>query len=240
MSSRLARTCCGFTLLELTIAMTFVAVLVGGIALSISTCLNVWRKAQETAETNQEARAILELLARDVRGAYLGLHRTGGYFIGGSGANMDAPGENRELLEFSTESSSMARAALLPEPAVPERLGELQPTGLPVTDFVAVRYEMRERTLDAPEGLYRFTWVAPAAEWLEQKRSVSEAVSAEMISPAVTGVRLRYFDGQGWLSSWMTTEDNLRLPGAVAMELRLLDARENEHVYRTVVPIASR
>lgn len=189
---------------------------------------------------NQEARAILEVLARDVRGAYLGLHRTGGYFIGGSGANRDASEGDRELLEFSTESSSMGRAALLPELAMPEPLDEPKQTGPPVTDFVAVRYEMRERTLDRPEGLYRFTWVAPAAEWLEVKRSVSDAVSAEMISPAVTSVRLRYFDGEGWLSSWTTSEDNLRLPEAVAVELSLLDTRENEHVYRTVVAIASR
>ncbi len=220
--------------------MTFVAVLVSGIALSISTCLNVWRRAEEMAEMNQEARAILELLSRDVRGAYLGLHRTGGYFIGGSGANIDALEGDRELLEFSTESSSIGRAALLPELGMPDPLAEPQQTGPPVTDFVAVRYEMRERTLDTPEGLYRFTWVAPAAEWLEQKRSVSNAVSAEMISAAVTGLSLRYFDGEGWLSSWTTAEDNRRLPEAVAVELRLLDTRESEHVYRTVIHIASR
>ena len=236
LSSRSGRASRGFTLLELTIAMTFVAVLVSGITLSISTCLNVWQRAQETAELNQDARAILEVLSRDVRGAYLGLYRRSGYFLGAAPEDEDALTTSGNLLEFTTESSSITRAALLPEA---ERLEGLQEIGPPVTDFVAVRYELRPDTSTSRGGLYRVTWVVPIAEWVEEQPPESDAVSTELISESVVGFTLRYFDGEAWVEEWITSEGNLRLPGAVAVELTLLDPRENEHVYQSIVPVSS-
>ncbi len=226
----------GFTLLELTIAMTFVVVLVSGITLSISTCLKVWQRAQETADLNQDARAILEVLSRDVRGAYLGLHRRAGYFLGGATEEADSLTGRSGLMEFTTESSTMTRAALLPKE---ERSEDLQEIGPPVTDFVAVRYELRRDTGTSRGGLYRVTWVVPIAEWIEEQPPESAAVSIELISEAVVGFAMRYYDGEAWLDDWTTAEDNFRLPGAVAVELTLLDPRDNEHVYQSIIPISS-
>ena len=236
LSSRGAGASRGFTLLELTIAMTFVAVLVSGITLSISACLKVWQRSQETAELNQDARAILEVLSRDVRGAYLGLYRRSGYFLGGAPEDEDPLMGRSDLMEFTTESSAITQAALLPQE---ERVEDLQEVSSPVTDFVAVRYELRRDTGTSRGGLYRVTWVAPIAEWLEEQPAESTAVSVELISESVMGFTLRYFDGEAWLEDWATTEDNLRLPAAVAMELTLLDAHDNEHVYQTIIPISS-
>lgn len=226
----------GFTLLELTIAMTFVVVLVSGITLSISTCLKVWQRSQETAELNQEARAILEVLSRDVRGSYLGLNRRAGYFLGGRPQEAELEGAGEDVLEFTTESSAMTRAALLP---AEERTDDVQELGPPVTDFVAVRYEMRSDVDTALDGLYRTTWVAPIAEWLDAQPSESDAVSFELISDSVVGFTVAYYDGESWLQDWATTEENLRLPAAVAVELTLLDARENEHVYQSIIQVPS-
>jgi len=216
--------------------MTFVAVLVSGITLSISTCLKVWERAQETADLNQDARAILEVLSRDIRGSYLGLHRRAGYFLGGARGEGEALPSPGDVLEFTTESSSIIQAALLPEA---DRLQDLQEVGPPVTDFVAVRYELREETAASRAGLYRVTWVAPTAEWIENRRPESEAVSVELISESVVDLALRYFDGEAWGDGWQTTEENLRLPSAVALELKLRDARDNEHVYQSIVPVPS-
>ena len=216
--------------------MTFVAVLVSGITLSISTCLKVWQRAQETAELNQDARAILEVLSRDVRGAYLGLYRRAGYFLGGAPEDEDSLAGSGNLMEFTTESSAITQAALLPEE---ERVADLQEIGPPVTDFVAVRYELRQDTGTSRGGLYRVTWVAPIAEWLEEQPPESAAVSVELISESVVGFTMRYFDGESWVEDWTTSEGNLRLPGAAAVELTLLDARDNEHVYQSIIPISS-
>jgi len=221
--------------------MTFVVVLVAGITLSISTCLNVWRRSQESAELNQEARAVSEVLSRDIRGAYLGLNRSSGYFLGTAGTEAQQTladtglGEG-ELLEFCTESSAMTRLALMPREESDPNTEEERPL---TSDFVAVRYVMHDPTQDEPGGLWRLTWVAPRPEWLDEPPPIEEAVSIEPISESVVGLRLEYYDGESWLSDWRTSEQGNRLPKAVAVEMRLLDSREKEHVYQSVIPVPS-
>ena len=216
----------GFTLLELSIAMVFVGILVTGITLSISTCLKVWTRSEETSALNQEARASFEVLARDIRGAYLGLDRREGYFITGRDETESYSSSGNVIAEFTTESSSLSRAVLLPEEKWAEMVPEL---GDPLTDFVAVRYELREITDEGPPGLYRLTWVAPQADWTEVAPVEEDAVARELISSAVTELKLLYYDGEEWLSGWQTAEDSTELPVAVALELTLIDAEENEH-----------
>ncbi len=232
--SRPSRARQGFTLLEMTIAMSFVALLAAGITLSISTCLNVWKRSAEAADLHQEARALIELLSRDIRGAYLGLEKTAGYLIG-------VPAQSGEdavdTLIMCTESSSLSRTALLPEEMQIEWHPESHPL---VTDYVAVRYEQMARKDGGPQGLYRTASVAPNAisgaglEW-----QIGEP-SPELISTSVTGLQLRYFDGQDWLDAWETTEQDLRLPWAISIQLTLRDARQRDHVYQTIIPVPNR
>lgn len=229
----------GFTLLELTIAMMFVVILVSGITLTISTCLNVWERSQEMADLNQEARAITEIISRDMRGAYLGLERTAGYFVSG-GAQ---PGQltQGELVEFTTESSEITKAALLP-PSLQAEEEEEEQIGPPISDYVAVRYQFLEGTSGRPAGLYRMSWVAPRAEWATEPPPQNEASSIEYLSSSVRNLSLRYFDAQsqGWSDGWITDEQNRRLPSAVSVELTLEDARQNEHVYQSIIPLPMR
>ncbi len=213
--------------------MTFVAVLIGGITLSISTCLKVWDRSRETADLNQEARAAIEVLSRDIRGAYLGRQRQGGYFLAGGGTDNDSTGMT---LEFTTESSTVTRAALMPELHRGEASEQIGP---PATDFVAVRYELQEGSATDRSGLYRTSWLVPEAAWL-QEGPPGEAVAKELISEAVVGVAFQYYDGMNWLDSWATTADNLGLPQAISVELTLLDARSNEHVYQSVISVPTR
>jgi len=218
----------------MTIAMSFVALLAAGIALTISTCLNVWRRSVEAAELNQEARAIIELLSRDVGGTYLGLERNAGYFVG-------IPAEEGkrgvDALVICTESSNLARAALLPENL---RATWDLATHPPVTDYIAVTYDWLDGSADAPEGLYRTAQVVPRGYLPVEALPVTGEMAPELISDAVVGLTFSYFDGQEWAGSWATTEKNTQLPSAVAVELVLRDARGNDHVYQTIVPIRAR
>jgi hypothetical protein len=214
--------------------MTFVAVLASGIALSISTCLNVWRRSQEAAELNQEARAIVELLSRDIRGAYLGLEKNAGYFIGKA---PDIQESKVDTLELCTESSAVARAALLPDEV---RAGWDQSGQPPVTDYVAVRYTFLEPEGDAPAGLYRSWHAVPVAQSAESEADASQALNWELVSEAVVALTFLYYDGESWSGGWETAEDDPQLPLAVAIELTLRDARGSDHVYQSIVPIAAR
>jgi hypothetical protein len=209
----------------------FVVLLAGGITLTISTSLNVWRRSQESAELNQEARAVMEMLSRDIRGAYLGIEKNAGYFFGiPASANGDAFGR----LEFCTESSAVVRVALAPDEYRDQWGLEIRP---PATDYVAVRYELLEAQDDARAGLYRTTWAAPMFEWALEDEPQALPINTELISEAVMALRFEYFDGEEWLSYWETTEEAVQLPRAVAIEISVSDVRDNEHVYRTIVAI---
>jgi hypothetical protein len=218
----------------MTLAMSFVALLAAGITLTISTCLNVWRRSVEAAELNQEARAIVELLSRDVSGIYLGLERNAGYLVG-------IPAEEGmrgvDALVMCTENSNLARAALLPEGL---RATWDLATHPPVTDYVAVTYDWLDGSADAPEGLYRTAQVVPRGYLPVEALPVTGEMAPELISDAVVGLTFSYFDGQEWAGSWATTEEDTQLPSAVAVELVLRDVRGKDHVYQTIVPIRAR
>jgi len=223
----------GFTLLEITIAMSFVALLATGIAISISTCLNVWNRAVETADLNQEARAMMELISRDIRGATLGLDRASGYFRLSPALEGEAP---FDLLEVSTSSSSASRVGLLPD----ELRSLDQESRPPVTDYMGVGYAWREADLEGPAGLYRVTTVVPARVMLGTQTPFAEYVNAELVSDAVTKLRFLCYDGNEWVPEWNAPFQVNQLPAAVSVELTILDAREREHEFRTIVPIAVR
>ncbi len=215
--------------------MSFVALLAAGITLTISTCLNVWRRSVEAAELNQEARAVIELLSRDISGAYLGVDRKAGYLIG-------VPAEDGkravDTLVVCTESSNLSRAALLPEDL---RADWDLATHPPVTDYVTVTYEWLAAAADAPAGLYRTAQLVPRGYGAMMEASpVTGEMAPEPISEAVEELQFTYFDGEEWTDSWTTTEENPRLPLAIAIELVLRDARDSDHVYQTIVPIRTR
>jgi hypothetical protein len=77
-------------------------------------------------------------------------------------------------------------------------------------------------------------------EWALTDDIERTPLSSELISKAVTGLKLEYFDGADWLADWQTDEENLRLPHAVSIELTLRDVRGDEDVYRTIVSIPAR
>lgn len=236
MFSRASRRERGFTLLEMTIAMSFVGLLAAGITLAISTCLNVWQRSVEAAELNQEARAVFELLSRDIGGAYLGLERTAGYLVGS-----EAPGGMPPVdsLVVCTESSGISRAMLVPAGLRGKWAQEAHP---PVSDYAEVSYEWRPAAGKEPEGLYRTTRLVP--RWGEGEETYHEAgsggMAAELISDGVVSLGFGYFDGTQWVDSWETASQDQGLPWAVSVELVLRDAREIDHVYETLVPVWAR
>jgi type II secretory pathway pseudopilin PulG len=217
----------GFTLLELTIAMSFVALLAAGISISIATCLNVWRRSLEQAEVSQEARAVMALLSRDLRGAYLGLQRDRGYFIGLPAEPGDAPFDS---LELCTEDAGPSRVSLLPDELRAEWDQELRP---PITDYAGVSYQWLPEDEEGPAGLYRSTVVAP----IFGPELAVEAAGSELISANLMSLEFNYFDGEAWRDQWDSREEG-ELPALVSVDFVLCDARQQDHVFQTIVPIA--
>jgi len=219
----------GFTLLELTIAMTFVALVATGIVLSISTSLNVWRQLTESADLNQESRAVVETISRDLRNSYMGLFRDVGFFTAVPAEEGQAPFDS---VEFSADSSSISRAALLPE----DLRSGTQEERLPVTDYVGVRYQWSPGGDGVPAGLYRTTWLVPGVGVIAPSASV-ETESEELISHALTRFELRYFDGKEWATEYDSRDNDNRPPVAVLIRLALRDDHGREHDIQTVVSL---
>ena len=225
----------GFTLIELVLAMTFVALLAGGIVISISTALKVWRRVAEANELHQEARAVMELISRDLRGAYFGLYHNAGFFLGMPAETSDAPIDS---LYLTTQTSSAAEVGLLPDEFLE---GWDQTIEAPVTDLAGVFWGWQKGGAGparAPEGLYRTTFVMPVLageEAEEESLAVTGEVSSEFVSDAVEELRFEYFDGESWAPEWDSREQENRAPQAVAIEFVLHDPRDRENVRRTQV-----
>ncbi len=226
----------GFTLIELVLAMTFVALLAGGIVISISTALKAWKRVAEANELNQEARAVMELMARDLRGTYLGLQRDTGFFLGLPAETSGAPIDS---LYFTTQSSAAARVGLLPEEVLEDWDQTME---APVTDLAGVFWGWEEGTTGPgrqPGGLYRTTYVMPVLEQEEEEAQeslvVTGEVGSELVSEAVEELRLEYYDGESWGTEWDSRERENRAPLAAAIEFVLRDRREGENVRRSQV-----
>jgi len=227
--------------------MVFVTLVASGIVISISTCLNVWNRATEAAEINQEARAILDMLSRDVQMTYLGLDGKAGYVLG---EGPPAGGQPVDTLELATQSSSISRLGLLPEERLPKWDDSERP---PVTDYVVVRYEWLAQEGEAPAGLYRTVSVVPTArteDELELGEPTAYEVSTELVSTAVARLRYEYYDseGQSWTSSWDTLADRGRALPAISVKLTLRDAgrggrgkraQKRDHVFETTIPVGA-
>ncbi len=242
----------GFTLLELMIAMACVGLVAGGITLSISTCINVWNKAGEAAELNQEARAILELISRDLRAVYFGLDQETGYVIaqasqsgetaGSPSISGEAAGAQVASLELATHGSALERFTLLPD----ELRGDWdQATRPPLTDYVEVSYRWVEETTDRVAGLYRMTSAVPfagakptAGEETEEAEPAG-LISQELISSSVSGLQFKFYDGKDekWLDAWDSRTEKGHPLWAVWVELKVKDARGRDHAFETTVPL---
>lgn len=227
--------------------MTFVGLLAAGIVITISTALRVWNRAMRMADLQQEARAVTGLLSRDIRGAYLGLPPdTTGYFVGSVEQNdMTAQaGPPIDTLELTTESSSLAEVALLPDDVREDWDQQVRP---PVTDMVGVRWQWLAAGDGQPEGLYRVTTVVPSANPefdLDTGAEVGQ-IAEELISTQVEELRFRYYDGEVWQDSWDWRETENSLPLAVSIELVMREeqtgvpGRARDYTFQTVVPIAA-
>jgi hypothetical protein len=220
-------------LLELLIAMVFVAVLAAGITLSLATCFKVWAKSLQAADLNQEARSVMAMLSRDIHGAYLGLDRQAGFFMA---EPADASGAPVDSIDLCTESTSAARVALLPDELRSEWEAEFT---FPATDYVGVQYKLRSATTDEPAGLYRTAFAAPVALRYFNSEQPPTEISLELISTRVVRLDLYYFDGEEWVRAWDSRLRGGRVPRAVFIDLTLRDERQRDHVFQTTVPIAT-
>jgi general secretion pathway protein J len=208
----------GFTLLELTVAMTVVAVLAAAVVSVFSTGLQVWEKVQRESDENQEAAAVLEILSSDIRGAWLGPAGKEGNFVSQQGSS----------------SSEITAAALTFTSLVSKREAGR------VSEFVEISYR-----LDYKNGiLYRSLIPVPGAD-VEQPAVLKTELEEEEITDDVLEFTVRCWDGADWQERWPVlrgnveenSEENLQLPHMVEITLQFAGGGGNPRQVSAVVPI---
>lgn len=191
----------GFTLLELVVALLiFSIVLSAGLAL-FEAGRSLTSRAEFRSELFQTARAALQAVESDVRGAFMseGPFDTG--FIGTNGGSEKAPLDGLEVVAVNDQ---IARDAW--ETAATTTRQEAKP---PRIDVSRVQYWIEEDKSKAAQGLVR-----------ERSRvlnppgvSVRRDEDVEEIARNITGLDVRYYDGQ-WKQEW-DSRKLYKLPKAV-------------------------
>jgi prepilin-type N-terminal cleavage/methylation domain-containing protein len=215
------RAASGFTLIELLVTAVLLASVSAGVATVMSVCLAAWKAGQARADLSQQAGATLDILARDMRAAFIGRQ---GFLV-----SYDE-GDGFYHLELTTASRRSLRLLYLAE------RGETPTENM--SDLAQVVYF----TLPAADGetfaLYRQEICPPAAEPTVEEDLDPE--QAQLLSDEVVAFRLRFWDAQqeaDWLPEWDTTaESTTALPAAVEIVLALRDGDRN-HVFVERVPV---
>lgn len=199
--------CSGFTLLEMLVALTLMAMLAGALYASLHIGLRASRGAEATVNPTRSVALALEFATRDLPAALQPVGVLAGPFLGtdaidyASGGGMDTVVWHAAAGRSVEGGSDIVRIAL---EVVADESGE---------GGVLVRSETRN--LLAP------TEPEPTTETLCRR---------------VASFELRYFDGTEWVDEWDSTAQGDTLPSLVEMALEVLgDSPDGETTRMTRV-----
>lgn len=198
----------GFTLLELLLALTLVAmILVEAMAIFWGT-LRTYDRTRESAEREDQARSALRLIGEDLDRVAVQVGPVAALVAGD--ALSGAPGED-PLLRLRTRSRLLPGAEPL---LVDYFLVPAAEVGRAGDGFLLVR---RSQPIGRdPAGV---AWAAEPRE-----------AYFEVVLPDVRDWSIRFYDGAGWQTSWDAAEQG-RLPRLVEVSFRLGDAAADRPRY---------
>jgi prepilin-type N-terminal cleavage/methylation domain-containing protein len=182
-----------FTLIEVLIALTLVAIVAATLASTLRLAYHAARTAEADIEPSRSASIALEMVSSDVQNALPG----GGTYaqnFEGTQAQDDRGHEADDLVFYSTAESPEHAAANGEIKKVEITVEKLQDG----SDYVLVRRALRNLGSE-----------------------LTPAPDEEVLCRGVSSFTLTYFDGSSWNTTWdSTTEDNT-VPAAVRVVLEL-------------------
>jgi general secretion pathway protein J len=194
----------GFTLLELLVALLIFSIVLAAALALFEGGRDLSRRAEFRAELLQAARAVLQALESDVRGAFLGAGPFDTGFIGASGGSEKEP---LDTIEAVAVNDHARREAWTDSSATTSSVRRERP--VPRIDVSRVAYWIEKPGSKPYRGLVR-----ERSKVLNPPSvSVRRDEDVEELAPEVVGLDVRYYDGQ-WRDSWDSRTQN-RLPLAV-------------------------
>lgn len=204
----------GFTLIEVVIAISILAMVVTVVFSSFRVGLGAWRKGERDIEFYESMRAVGELLHREISSTY---------------PYMITPGEldtHKKFCAFFGEADSLT---LVSAANIHKRSG-----GLSLIELWA----------DSDRGLLmgQAPALVSSHDALRDLDLRGEAHTTELCR-TVRKIAFRYLEQKNpqeegeWLERWDPTTRGLKLPAVVEITLTFVDSREHESQQRTLVPV---
>lgn len=204
-SRRIAPSRRAITLLEMLLATSLILLTMSTLFLFYEVSLGATRRTEKATLRTQQARVVLQQIAREIRQAY------------GGGE------ENIVGLSGTMHSLTLAVSAL-PEPTVMQTYAAGSNPLPPRCDLRTVQYFMTSDP-DTPDedgnpglGLVRVEQ-RPGDEELVDQTQIDRVRRIRMIAADVKYIRFYYFDGTTWLDVWQGSKGTNGLPQAVKMEV---------------------
>lgn len=204
----------GFTLMEVVIAISILAMVVTVVFSSFRVGLGAWRKGERDIEFYESMRAVCELLHREISSTY---------------PYMITPGQldtHKKFCAFFGEADSLT---LVSAANIHKRCG-----GLSLIELWA----------DSDRGLLMGEAPAlfSSHDELRDLDLRGESHTTELCR-TVRKIAFRYLEQKNpreegeWLERWDPTTRGLKLPAVVEITMTFVDSREFESMQRTLVPV---
>jgi general secretion pathway protein J len=241
----------GFTLLEVMLAMTILAIVTTALYGTFSRTLRSRALAEERAEITRTGRAALARMTDELSAAFYP-RRQGTAGLAGA-LFRSLPGGTAE-----EPFDSVAFSALAPRPSglrqrgsahqviayfFPEERGRMGRAGggdggLEDDDSEALDpFEAFDRPAELPRGLEARRLLRREALVLQQNELAP--ATATLFLDNVAGLRLRFHDGRDWIDDW-DSEDRTYgrpLPRAIEIDLALYDTHGDIHHFATAIDL---
>jgi general secretion pathway protein J len=199
----------GFTLIELLIALSLMALLMGGAYEILTVARRTQNRAMETVRLNQVGRACLARIRRDLESLVqeTSPFNTGLYAEDGE-TSRDGYAFPGDYVTFLTASNVARLSAFREDP------DELESSV--AADMIEIQYYIGADPDSGEVGLIRrVKWRLNSAQDQEE-----DAWESECLAEEVLGLNVRYFDGEAWEEEW-DSESQEEYPKAVEVTLTL-------------------
>ncbi len=211
----------GFTLVEVLIATSMLAVIGLAIAETLRAARDADRRFQARSEKRAQDRAIVERISRDLRSL---MPPGGTYAAGLVGEQADrGAGEllSKQTEEQAADADASAQGAVPPPYAARDRItisvipgakrfGSSWAAGTGAIQSVV--WEIDEDTATVERGLVR------RATAVRDPVTGAVAEPVEVVCAEACGLELRYFDGTTWQETWDSSAQNL-IPQAIEVSV---------------------
>ncbi len=188
----------GFTLLELLVAMTLMAVVGSSLYTALHTGFRAHRSALLAVEPTAQAINAVELLKQDILGVLPPGSGLAGAFIGTDSTGIQ--GVDADSLEFYTTHIYADEEQLI--------------GGLGRVELL-----LEENTQDEHENCATYRLLRQVTTNLLAPKDVEPR--EQVLCRNITSMNLRYYDGDGWLDDWDSTADANSLPKAVEIDIEI-------------------